>query len=82
MKVFKALFVALLLLLLPACLSWFMEKPTFNLKEISINRISLSDINFLIGIEVQNPNSFDLNLRVPGVHRVLQREGGGKRPPG
>jgi len=61
-KAFKALFVALLLLLLPACLSWFMEKPTFSLKEISVNRISLTDISFLIGIEVQNPNSFDLNL--------------------
>ncbi len=62
MKAFKALFLALLLLLLSACLSWIMKEPVFSLKEVSISRISLTDINFLIGIEVQNPNSFDLNL--------------------
>ncbi len=50
-------------LLLPSCLNWFLEKPTFTLKEVAVTRISLTDINFLFGIEVQNPNSFDLNLR-------------------
>jgi len=52
-----------LLFLLPACLSLFFEKPTFTLKEIEIRRISLQEIDFLFGIEVQNPNQFDLKLR-------------------
>ncbi len=49
--------------LLSSCLSYFFEKPTFSLKEIAITRFSLTEINFLFGIEVQNPNNFDLKLR-------------------
>ncbi|MCJ7492946.1 MAG: LEA type 2 family protein [Deltaproteobacteria bacterium] len=52
-----------LLFLLPSCLSLFLEKPTFTLKEIEIKRISFQEIDFLFGIEVQNPNQFDLKLR-------------------
>ncbi|MBM4331355.1 MAG: LEA type 2 family protein [Deltaproteobacteria bacterium] len=48
---------------LPSCLNWFLEKPTFTLKEIEVRNISLKEINFLFGIEVQNPNNFDLKLR-------------------
>ncbi len=51
------------LFLLPSCLSLFLEKPTFTLKEIEIKRISFQEIDFLFGIEVQNPNQFDLKLR-------------------
>jgi len=58
----KIIFVGLLLLL-PSCLSWFWEKPTFTLKEIALTRFSLKEMNFLFGIEVQNPNNFDLRLR-------------------
>ena len=50
------------LLLLPSCMSWFLKQPTFVLKEVSITRFSLAEVHFLFGIEVQNPNSFDLNL--------------------
>jgi len=52
-----------LLFLLPSCVSWFYEKPTFALKEVAVTRISLGEIYFLFGIEVQNPNRFDLKLR-------------------
>ncbi len=62
-KQYQWLIPVLLLLLLPACLSWFLEKPTFTLKDVAVSRISLTDIDFLFGIEVQNPNSFDLTLR-------------------
>lgn len=48
---------------LPSCMSWFLEQPTFALKEVAITRLSLTDIHFRFGIEVQNPNSFDLDLR-------------------
>lgn len=44
-------------------MSWFLEKPTFTLKEVAITRLSLAEIHFRFGIEVQNPNSFDLDLR-------------------
>jgi len=47
----------------PACMSWFLEQPTFALKEVAITRLSLTDIHFRFGIEVQNPNSFDMDLR-------------------
>ena len=50
------------LLLLPSCMSWFLKQPTFALKEVSITRISLAEIHLLFGIEVQNPNSFGMNL--------------------
>lgn len=49
---------------LPSCMSWFLEQPTFALKEVAITRLSLTEVHFRFGIEVQNPNSFDLDLRV------------------
>jgi LEA14-like dessication related protein len=52
-----------LLIFLPSCLSLVLENPTFSLKEIEIKRFSLQEIDFLLGIEVQNPNSFELKLR-------------------
>jgi LEA14-like dessication related protein len=52
-----------LILFLPSCLSWFIEKPTFNLKEVAITRFSLLEVQFIFGVEVQNPNTFDLKLR-------------------
>jgi LEA14-like dessication related protein len=52
-----------LLLALSSCMSWFLEKPAFSLKEVAITRLSLTEIHFRFGIEVQNPNSFDLDLR-------------------
>jgi len=63
MKRLATLLLIVSLLFLPSCLDWFLEKPTFVLKEVAVTRISLTDINFLFGIEVQNPNSFDLTLR-------------------
>lgn len=51
------------ILFLPSCLSWFIEKPAFNLKEVAITRFSLLEVQFLFGVEVQNPNTFDLKLR-------------------
>ena len=51
------------LVCLTSCLSWFLEKPTFVLKEVTVTRFSLADVSFLFGVEVQNPNSYDLYLR-------------------
>ncbi|MBI5967824.1 MAG: LEA type 2 family protein [Deltaproteobacteria bacterium] len=63
MNSWKKITVLGLLFLFPSCLGWFVEKPTFTLKEIAVTRLSLEQINFLLGIEVQNPNHFDLKLR-------------------
>jgi LEA14-like dessication related protein len=63
MRTCKAIPLLALILYLPSCLSWFIEKPTFNLKEVAITRFSLLDVQFLFGVEVQNPNTFDLKLR-------------------
>ena len=63
MKILPKVVILGIFLLLPSCLNWFLEKPTFALKEVAITRITFTDIKFLFGIEVQNPNSFDLTLR-------------------
>ena len=63
MKSAKIISVFAILIFLPSCLSWFIEKPTFNLKEVAITRFSLLEVQFLFGVEVQNPNTFDLKLR-------------------
>jgi LEA14-like dessication related protein len=63
MKRTKKIFLLGLLFLLPSCVSWLYEKPTFTLKEVVVKRISFGEINFLFGIEVQNPNRSDLKLR-------------------
>ena len=63
MRLEKKILIFGLLSLLPSCASWFFEKPTFTVKEIAITHISLKEANFLFGIEVQNPNPFDLKLR-------------------
>jgi len=63
MKRFLVFPAFVVLLFLPSCMSWFLEQPTFALKEVAVTRLSLTDIHFRFGIEVQNPNSFDLDLR-------------------
>ncbi len=63
MKSAKIIGVSTILIFLSSCLSWFIEKPTFNLKEVAITRFSLLEVQFLFGVEVQNPNTFDLKLR-------------------
>ena len=63
MKSAKVVSVFAILIFLSSCLSWFIEKPTFNLKEVAITRFSLLEVQFLFGVEIQNPNTFDLKLR-------------------
>ncbi len=62
MKSLRKIIVLGLLLLLPSCLGWFMEKPAFTLKEIDITHLSPTQMNFILGIEVQNPNPFIIKL--------------------
>jgi len=63
MKRFFVFLVFVIPLFLSSCMSWFLEQPTFALKEVAITRLSLTDIHFRFGIEIQNPNSFDMDLK-------------------
>lgn len=47
---------------LVSCLTWIMEKPTFVIREIILSPSSFKEANLLIGLDVQNPNRFDLTL--------------------
>ena len=49
--------------LLVSCLSWILEKPSFVLREIILRPRSFTEMNLLLGLEVQNPNRFDLTLK-------------------
>jgi LEA14-like dessication related protein len=49
--------------LLVSCLSWVMEEPSIVLREINLRPRSLTEINLLLGLDVQNPNRFDLTLK-------------------
>jgi len=50
-------------ILLVSCLSWVMEKPSFILREITISPRSFTEMNLLLGLDVQNPNRFDLMFK-------------------
>ena len=80
MKRFAVFLAFVVLVFLPSCMSWFLEQPTFALKEVAVTRLSLTGVHFLFGIEVQNPNSFDLTLRALEYNIYFQdREVGGGR---
>lgn len=59
----RLLLLPILCLFLVSCLSWILEKPSFTLREISINPRSLTEIQLLLGLDVKNPNRFALTLR-------------------
>lgn len=56
------LFLVVLSLFLTSCLGWLLEKPSITVREIILSPRSLLEMNLLLGIEVQNPNRFDLTL--------------------
>jgi len=57
------LFLLTISICLVSCLTWIMEKPSFVLREITLSPSSLTEANLLIGLDVQNPNRFDLTLK-------------------
>ena len=52
-----------LLISLVSCLSLILDKPTFILREIVLSPRSLLEMNLIIGLDVENPNRFDLKLK-------------------
>jgi LEA14-like dessication related protein len=59
----KILFLCAFSLFLVSCVSWILEKPSFVLRGVSISLRSFTEMNLLIGLDVQNPNRFDLTLK-------------------
>jgi LEA14-like dessication related protein len=57
------LFLLTLSICIVSCLDWVMEKPSFVLREIILSPSSLTEANLLLGLDVQNPNRFDLTLK-------------------
>jgi len=57
------LFLLTLSICLVSCLNWIMENPSFVLREIILRPTSLTEGNLVIGLNVQNPNRFDLTLK-------------------
>ena len=57
------LFLFTLSICLVSCLNWIIEKPSFVLREIILSPSSLTEENLLLGLDVQNPNRFDLTLK-------------------
>jgi LEA14-like dessication related protein len=57
------LFLLALSLCLVSCLNWIMEKPSIVLREVILSPSSLTEVNLLLGLDVQNPNRFDLTLK-------------------
>ena len=60
---YRMIFLFTLSLFLVSCLSWILEKPSFTLREITLNPRSFTEMQLLLGLDVQNPNRFDLTLR-------------------
>jgi LEA14-like dessication related protein len=48
---------------LSSCLSRLIEQPTFQLNAVTIESISLTEMNLVLGMTVQNPNPFDLEVK-------------------
>lgn len=56
-------FTFFIFLILPSCLTWFLEQPSFSLQEIELNSISWPKLDLILIWQVHNPNNFDLKLR-------------------
>jgi LEA14-like dessication related protein len=63
MAILSILFLLTLSICLVSCLDWIMEKPSFVLREITLSLSSITEANLLIGLDVQNPNRFDLTIK-------------------
>jgi LEA14-like dessication related protein len=50
-------------ILLVSCLGWVMQNPSFVLREITLKPLSLTEMTLLIGLDVKNPNCFDLTFK-------------------
>ena len=57
------LFLCVFSMVLMSCASWILEKPSFVLRGVIVNPRSFTEMNLLVGLDVQNTNRFDLTLK-------------------
>jgi len=62
MKTLCRVAAAGLCLLLISCLSWWIDKPVFSVKEILVDQISSGNLHITLKVEAENPNRFDLTM--------------------
>ncbi len=67
-------FLFALSFLIVSCLGWILEKPSFVLREIILTPRSFKDMSLLLGLEIQNPNRFDLTLKSFECNVYLDKE--------
>jgi len=49
-------------LLLSSCLGWLWEEPSIVVREVHVQPLSLKEIHLQLGLDVRNPNRFDLTI--------------------
>jgi len=62
-RIAAAVCLPVLLLLLLSCSGRLMEQPVFTLKAVSLEPIGNKEIKITIGMEVRNPNLYELELK-------------------
>ena len=50
-------------IVLVSCLSWIWEQPSFAVREIIISPRSLTEMHLFVGVDIQNPNRFELKIQ-------------------
>ena len=59
----KLLFLSAIVLLLASCLNWILETPSFTIRGAILQPVSLTEMNLLLELDVENTNRFDLKLK-------------------
>lgn len=76
MKLSRHLLIAASLMLLCSCIHIFFEKPSVTLKSLSATP-SLKGIEIRFGLEVNNPNRYDLSLESLSFNLIVDEESSG-----
>jgi LEA14-like dessication related protein len=59
----RILFLFAFSICLMSCMNWILENPSFTLRKVSLSPISYTETTFLLDLDVENPNRFDLTLK-------------------
>lgn len=70
----RILFLLAVSIILMSCMSLILENPSFTLHEITLKPHSFTEMNLLLGLDIQNPNRFDLTLKSFGYTVYLNNE--------
>jgi len=62
-NIFRIFLLSVFSVSLSSCVNWIMEAPSFTLRGIALQPLSLTEMNILLDLDVQNTNSFNLTLK-------------------